>query len=204
MKKLFFMAMAAAAVSLASCGGRTAQTAEPDSLACDTTECSKAECPKDAAGQVVAQLTEQLQQADPEQLQNIANTISETVSELIAQGKTEAAERYTAIINAFVAENAARLQEIGASETVTSALAAGTAAIEQGTEAARAAKAAAEGAPEAIEAAKAAVEAAPEAVKEAAKAKAEELKEDAKQQATDAANKAIDDAAAAAKKKLGL
>ena len=263
MKKLFFMAMAVAAISLASCGGRTATTAEPDSLCCDKGTCVECACPdcpcpegacaegkcdsctcqqeccaqkcaKGEANQVVALLGEQLKSADPEQIKSIANTIGEKVAQFLSKGDTEAAETYTAVISNFIADNAAKLQEIGASEAVTQALAkveglpsdiietateavtgvksaaltSAITAIAKGESVVDAVKAAAEevvaGGTEIANDAKAAAEGAPEAVKEAAKAKAEEAAENVKQQATDAANKAIDDAAAAAKKKLGL
>ena len=242
MKKIFAFAMAAVAMSFASCGSKTASnTAELDSLACDSTECCEKACPQSAANQVVALLQEQIQKADLEQIKSIGTTIAETVSKFLSNGDTEGVETYTAVISNFIAENADKLKEIGASATITEALskvegipsdivetatqavsgvksAALTSAInaiakgESVMDAVKAAagEAVAEGAQAATDAAaaadaaKAAVEAAPEAVKEAAKAKAEEVKENAKQQATDAANKAIDDAAAAAKKKLGL
>ena len=270
MKKLFSLAVAVAAISLASCGGRTAQTAEPDSLCCKSGSCVECACPEcscpegacaegkcenckctqdccnkeavqGAANEVVALLGEQLKNANPEQIKSIANTVAEKVAQFLAAGDTESAEKYTALISNFVAENADKLKEIGASESVAQALAkvegipsdivetatqavtgvksaaltSALNAIAKGESVVDAVKAAAtevaaEGSQAAAdaqvsaEAVKAAVEAAPEAVKEAAKAKANEAAESAKQQATDAANKAIDDAAAAAKKKLGL
>ncbi|MBQ9285146.1 MAG: hypothetical protein IJ209_02520 [Bacteroidaceae bacterium] len=234
MKKLFYLAMAVAAISLASCGGRTAATAELDSLACDSSACCEKQCPKAQANEVVALLGEQLKSADPEQIKGIATTIGEKVAQFLSKGDTEAAETYTAVISNFIAENAAKLQEIGATEAVTQALAKveglPSDIIETATEAVTGVKSAAltsaisaiakgESVVDAVKAAatevaadgqqiaddaKATVEAVPEAVQEAAKAKTEEAAENVKQQATDAANKAIDDAAAAAKKKLGL
>jgi len=233
MKKLFTMAMAVAAISLASCGGQTTTTAEPDSLSCAQDSCVE-KCAKGQANEVVALLGEQLKSADPEQIKSIANTIAEKVAQFLAKGDTESAETYTALISNFIADNAAKLKEIGASETIQSALSqveglpsdiiqtateavtgvksaaltSAISAIAKGESVMEAVKAAAEEvAAEGTEMAndaKAAAEAAPEAVKEAAKAKVEEQTEAAKKQATDAANKAIDDAAAAAKKKLGL
>ena len=185
--------MAVAAVSLASCGGRTLSTAEPDSLCCEQDTCIE-KCAKGQANEVVALL-----------------------------GDTESAETYTALISNFIADNATKLQEIGASETIQSALSqveglpddiiatateavtgvksaaltSALSAIAKGESVMDAVKAAAEEVvakgTEVADDAKAAAEAAPDAVKEAAK-----------KQANDAVNKAIDDAAAAAKKELGL
>ena len=122
MKKLFSLAVAVAAISLASCGGRTAQTAEIDSLACDSAKCEQP-CAQGAANEVVALLGEQLKNANPEQIKSIANTVAEKVAQFLAAGDTESAEKYTALISNFVAENADKLKEIGASETVAQALA---------------------------------------------------------------------------------
>jgi len=229
MKKIFAFAMAAIAMSFASCGSKTASnTAELDSVACDTAAC--AECPKGAAQQVVALLQEQIENANPEQIKSIGATIAEKVSQFLAKGDNEAVQTYTAVISNFIAENADKLKEIGASSSITEALskvegiptdiietatqavsgvksAALTSAMEaiaKGESVTDAIKAAAgevisDGA-DAAAAAQEAVEAAPEAAKEAAKAKVEEVKD----QAADAAGKAVDDAAAAAKKSLGL
>ena len=214
--------MAVAAVSLASCGGRTLSTAEPDSLCCEQDTCIE-KCAKGQANEVVALLGEQIKKADPEQIKSIANTIAEKVAQFLAKGDTESAETYTALISNFIADNATKLQEIGASETIQSALSqveglpddiiatateavtgvksaaltSALSAIAKGESVMDAVKAAAEEVvakgTEVADDAKAAAEAAPDAVKEAAK-----------KQANDAVNKAIDDAAAAAKKELGL
>lgn len=211
MRKLFTFAIAVAAISLASCGGKTTATSDPDSLACEAVA-EVEETPSEAAEGIVAQLQEQLKNADAEQIKAIGATVAETVAGFIAKGNQEAAQTYTTIINNFISENAEKLKEIGAATSISDALAT---VVDLPAGISEAAKSAAEGlgtdadakveaAKAQVEAAKAAVEAAPEAVKEAVKAKAEEAAEAAKQQASDAANKAIDDAAAAAKKKLGL
>ena len=243
MKKLSFITLAAVVMSFTACGGKTSANADPDSLFYDDTVAVEevTHTAAEAANDIVAQLNEQLLEADAEKVNGIAQTISDKVTELLKLDDIEGVETYAAIVSNFVAENAEKLKEAGAAQTITQALtsvqgipadvvqnatqaiegvktAALTSAVsaiakgESVTEAVReaatqaianstedAAQAAA-----AAEAAKQAVEATPEAVKEAVKAKVEESKENAKQQATDAANKAIDDAAAAAKKKLGL
>ena len=144
----------------------------------------------------------------------ISNFIAENAPKLKELGITESLTNALAGIEGLptdVAETAKQAAEGVKSAALTSAISA-IASGESVMDAVKAAAAqvmtdgtdAANQAAAAVDAAKAAAEAAPEAVKEAAKAKAEEVKEQAKQQATDAANKAIDDAAAAAKKKLGL
>lgn len=205
MKKILVYAMALVAMSFAACGGKTAASADADSLAVEGTA-------EEQAQTVVALLQDQLQNADPEQINAISSTIAEKVSEYIAAGDTAAAAAYTAVITEFLTENAEKLKNSDIVATVTNAIssvqgipaniceAAQTAATTVATDA----DAQAAALQQSAEAVKEAVEAAPEAVKEAAKAKAEEAAAAAPQKAQESANKAIDDAAAAAKKKLGL
>ncbi|MBQ8938469.1 MAG: hypothetical protein IJ142_00625, partial [Bacteroidaceae bacterium] len=175
--------------------------------------------PAEQAGQVVALLQEQIKNADPEQIKAIGAQVAEKVAEFLAKGDEAAAKTYTETINKFIAENAEKLKAIGASTTISEALSnvenLPSSLLEAATSAANGVAATAteqaEAAQQAVDAAKAAVEAAPEAVKEAAKeavdaakAKGEEAAAAAQQKAQEQANKAIDDAAAAAKKKLGL
>ncbi len=120
MKKLFIIAVAAAAVCLASCGGKTARTTDPDSL--DVNVLVEAASPVDAANQVVALLKDQLKKANLEQIKAIAASVTQKVAEFVANGDNEAVQSYTAIINNFVAENAERLQSIGASTALSEAL----------------------------------------------------------------------------------
>ena len=223
MKKLMFMALAAVAMSFAACGGKTGATAEPDTLAL---------APEEQAATVVALLEEQLQNADPAQVKEISEMISEQVAAYIAAGNEAAAEAYTNAINTFIVENAEQLQATGndvvssVAGAITSVanlplniLDATTAAAVSVSDEAAAQAAAAEAT---VDAAAAAVEAAPAAAAAAVKAQAEAVDAAAKAQADaaaaaakaqaaaaqqkvkDDANKAIDDAAAAAKKKLGL
>ena len=223
MKKIMTLVIAAAAISLASCGGKTnSNTAELDSLATETVA-EEEVAPAEQAGQVVALLQEQIKNADPEQIKAIGAQVAEKVAEFLAKGDEAAAKTYTETINKFIAENAEKLKAIGASTTISEALSnvenLPSSLLEAATSAANGVAATAteqaEAAQQAVDAAKAAVEAAPEAVKEAAKeaakeavdaakAKGEEAAAAAQQKAQEQANKAIDDAAAAAKKKLGL
>ena len=219
MKKIMTLVIAAAAISLASCGGKTnSNTAELDSLTTETVA-EEEVAPAEQAGQVVALLQEQIKNADPEQIKAIGAQVAEKVAEFLAKGDEAAAKTYTETINKFIAENAEKLKAIGASTTISEALSnvenLPSSLLEAATSAANGVAATAteqgEAAQQAVDAAKAAVEAAPEAVKEAAKeavdaakAKGEEAAVAAQQKAQEQANKAIDDAAAAAKKKLGL
>ncbi|MBR1791558.1 MAG: hypothetical protein IJ754_07385 [Bacteroidaceae bacterium] len=219
MKKIMTLVIAAAAISLASCGGKTnSNTAELDSLTTETVA-EEEVAPAEQAGQVVALLQEQIKNADPEQIKAIGAQVAEKVAEFLAKGDEAAAKTYTETINKFIAENAEKLKAIGASTTISEALSnvenLPSSLLEAATSAANGvavtATEQAEAAQQAVDAAKAAVEAAPEAVKEAAKeavdaakAKGEEAAAAAQQKAQEQANKAIDDAAAAAKKKLGL
>ncbi len=219
MKKIMTLVIAAAAISLASCGGKTnSNTAELDSLTTETVA-EEEVAPAEQAGQVVALLQEQIKNADPEQIKAIGAQVAEKVAEFLAKGDEAAAKTYTETINKFIAENAEKLKAIGASTTISEALSnvenLPSSLLEAATSAANGVAATAteqaEAAQQAVDAAKAAVEAAPEAVKEAAKeavdaakAKGEEAAAAAQQKAQEQANKAIDDAAAAAKKKLGL
>ncbi len=219
MKKIMlFMVAAVATLSLVSCGGKTnGNTAELDSLATETTEAEVT--PVEQAQKVVALLQEQIKNADPEQIKAIGSQVAEKVAEFIAKGDEAAAKAYTETINQFISENAETLKAIGASTTIAEALSnvenlpssllesvnsAATGVATTADEQVDAAK-------QAVDAAKAAVEAAPEAAKQAAeeaasaaKAKVEEEAAAAQQKAQEKASQAIDDAAAAAKKKLGL
>ena len=220
MKKIMTLVIAAAAICLASCGGKTnSNTAELDSLGTAEAVAEEEAAPVEQAGQVVALLQEQIKNADPEQIKAIGTQVAEKVAEFLAKGDEAAAKAYTETINNFISENAEKLKAIGASTTISEALSnvenLPSSLLEAATSAANGVAATAteqaDAAQQAVDAAKAAVEATPEAVKEAAKeaaeaakAKGEEAAAAAQQKAQEQANKAIDDAAAAAKKKLGL
>ena len=120
MKKLFYFAVAVVTISLASCGGKTAATSDPDSL--NAQAIVEAATPAEAATQVVALLKDQLKKANVEQIKAISASVAEKVAEFVANGDNEAVQTYTAVINNFVAENAARLKEIGASTIISDAL----------------------------------------------------------------------------------
>ena len=205
MKKILVYAMALVAMSFAACGGKTVASTDADSLAVEGTA-------EEQAQTVVALLQDQLQNADPEQINAISGMIAEKVTEFIAAGDTAAAAAYTAVITEFITENAEKLKNSDIVTTVTNAISSVQGIPANICEAAQTAATTVEADADAqaaalqqsTEAVKAAVEAAPEAAKDAAKAKAEEAAAAAQQKAQESANKAIDDAAAAAKKKLGL
>jgi hypothetical protein len=212
MRKFFTFMIATAAISLASCGGKSnGTTAELDSLATETVAEEDA-TPAEQAQAVIALLQEQIKNADPEQIKAIGQQVADKVAEFIAKGDEEAAKTYSETINRFISDNAETLKSIGASTTIAEALSkvedlpAGI--LEAATGAATGVQTSADAQ---VDAAKAAIEAAPAAAKQAAQdaaAAAQKQAEDAaaaaQQKAQDKANQAIDDAAAAAKKKLGL
>ena len=204
MRKFFTFMIATAAISLASCGGKSnGSTAELDSLATETVAEEDA-TPAEQAQAVITLLQEQIKNADPEQIKAIGQQVADKVAEFIAKGDAEAAKTYSETINRFISDNAETLKSIGASTTIAEALSkvedlpAGI--LEAATGAATGVQASADAQ---VDAAKAAIEAAQDAAA-AAQKQAEDAAAAAQQKAQDKANQAIDDAAAAAKKKLGL
>jgi len=196
--------IATAAISLASCGGKSnGSTAELDSLATETVAEEDA-TPAEQAQAVITLLQEQIKNADPEQIKAIGQQVADKVAEFIAKGDAEAAKTYSETINRFISDNAETLKSIGASTTIAEALSkvedlpAGI--LEAATGAATGVQTSADAQ---VDAAKAAIEAAQDAAA-AAQKQAEDAAAAAQQKAQDKANQAIDDAAAAAKKKLGL
>lgn len=191
MKKFFTLALALVAMSFAACGVKTGNTAELDSLALQmpTDEMGAVE----QADAVVTLLEEQLQHVDPEQVNAISTQIAEQVAGFIAAGDEEAAARYTTTISEFITQHAVKLQEAGVPAAIAAALASmkGIPAdiMEAASKAAAKADTAAVSAQQAADATKQVLDAVPEAVKEAVK---------------EHTGKIIDEAAAAAKKELGL
>lgn len=220
MKKLFTLVIAAAAISLASCGSKSgANTSELDTLAAEAVVADEESSVVEQAQAVIALLQTQLENADPEQIKAIGEQVAEKVAEFIANGDEAAAKTYTETISNFISANAEKLKEIGASTTISEALSkvegVPSSLLESVNSAVSGVVSSAseqvDAAQQVVDAAKSAVEAAPEAAKQAAeaavadaKAKAEESAAAAQQQAKEKAGQAIDDAAASAKKKLGL
>ena len=190
MNKIFTAALVVACMTLAACGSRTVNTAELDSLSFEVPE---EMTPVEQANVVVELLQQQLQQTDPEQVQAISTQIAEQVAAFIAAGDEEAATRYTTVISDFISKNAAKLQEAGVPTAIAAALASVKGVPEElvnaATQAALKADSASVSLQQAAEAAKQVIDAIPDEMKETAKKQAGEL---------------IDEAAAAAKKELGL
>lgn len=213
MKKLMILALGALTLGFVACGGKTNGTSEPDSLAVEAAD------PADASQQVVTLLQGLIKNADPAQVKAVGETITKQLADFLAAGNEEAASAYAATINKFVEDNIEQIQQAGAAPAFTEALSAlqtlpATVAAKAAQSAAdvealaagqaAAAEAAATAAQQAIEAAPAAAKAQAEAAAAAAQKKAQDAAAAAQKQAKDNANKAIDDAAAQAKKSLGL
>lgn len=213
MKKLMILALGVLTLGFVACGGKTNGTSEPDSLAVEAAD------PAEASQQVVTLLQGLIKNADPAQVKAVGETITKQLADFLAAGNEEAASAYAATINKFVEDNIEQIQQAGAAPAFTEALSAlqtlpATVAAKAAQSAAdaealaagqaAAAEAAATAAQQAIEAAPAAAKAQAEAAAAAAQKKAQDAAAAAQKQAKDNANKAIDDAAAQAKKSLGL
>ena len=216
MKKIFLMAVAAAAFVFTSCGNNKAQA--PVEEAVDSTEVALEEA-NTAADEVIATLTDA---TDANAIQTALETIKTKVTEFLAKNP-EIAKEYLAKVQGFLKENADKIKAVVGgnaavaglidtvnaipSESVDALMGAGDALKNLGIDAASLAGKAVEGATDAVEgAADAAVDAAKDA-KDAAVDKAKDVKDaavDKAKDAKDAAGAAIDNAADAAKKKLGI
>lgn len=207
------LALSVLALGFVACGGKTGATSEADSLVVE------AVAPAEQAQQVVTLLQGLIQNADPEQVKVVGETITKQLADYLAAGNEEAATAYAATINQFVENNIEQIQQAGAANTIMEALsalqnlptavansAAHTAADAEAVAAgqAAAAEAAVNATQQALEAAPAAAKAQAEAAAAAAQKQAQDAAAAAQKQAKDNANKAIDDAAAQAKKSLGL
>ena len=196
------LALSVLSLGFVACGGKTAATSDPDSLAVEA-------APAEQAQQVVTLLQGLIENADPAQVKAVGETITKQLADYLAAGNEEAATAYAATINQFVEDNIEQIQQAGAATTIMEALSAlqtlptavansaAQTAADAETAAANQAAAAAEAA---VNAAQQAIEAAPAA----AKAQAEAAAAAAQKKAQDDANNAIDAAAAQAKKSLGL
>jgi len=216
MKKILFV-VAAAALTLASCGNKANAPVE---AAVDSTEIVAEEA-NAAADEMVSNLTQLLDGKDVNALQAALEAAKAKVQELVAKNP-EIAKEYLTKIQNFLTENAEKVKNlVGDNAVVNTAVAALTATSADDivnkfvSDAAGVATGAADAANAAVEGAKDAVEGAANAAVESAKDAANKAVEDAKAATVDKANEAvdnakkeagkqIDDAAAAAKKKLGL
>ena len=205
MKKVFMMALAAAAITLSSCGNKTNVPNESEIV--DSTEVALNEA-NQAADDAIAQLTQNLEAKDASALQNALEAVKAKVSEFLANNP-EIAKEYLAKVQNFLKENTDKIKAVVGDNAAVASLVDGIAnipseSVEALTGAGDALKALGidltEKAGDAVEAAKDAAEVTADDVKEALQEKGNEVVNDAKEKASDA----VDKAAADAKKKLGL
>ena len=191
MKKILLAVMAVAAIGFTSCNNKTNPGTAIDStdVAAELTDASA--IAKSEAESLTATLTEKLAAADPATVQELLEQAKSKIAELVAKGDTEAAQAYKEVIDGFISNNAEQLKAVAAGNEALSTLVTTVTALP--TDAA------------------AAADAAKTAVEDAAANKVNEVKTNAAQTVNDAvetqrtrANDAIDNAAAEAKKKLGL
>ena len=221
MKKFFVMAVAALAMTFASCSNKTAKA--PEAVVEDTVAVVDAAAEAEAT---INALAENLESKDANAFQTALEAVKAKVAEFLANNPAIAQE-YLAKVQGFLKENASKIKEfVGANAAVSSLIdgisAIPTESIEKLTGATDALKAlgidAASLAGNAVEGAKDAVEGAVEGAKDAAanaKDAAVNTVENAKNAAAEKANAAVEDAkaktgaaidkaASDAKKKLGL
>lgn len=205
MKKLFALAAVAAALSLSACSGSTsANTAEEDSLALETGVAGGVE-----PAAVVNALTGLVQEGDAQAITDAVANIQNDLAAIINTGDAEKAAEYASKIQAFVEENADKLQSFNINTTTLNDIISAAKALPVNAEstAAAAAEAVQSDAQAAVDAqVQTAKDKADEAV-EAAKAKASETVDAAKAKANETvetgkakANEAVQDAATKANK----
>ena len=93
------LALSVLTLGFVACGGKTGATSEPDSLAVE------AAAPAEQAQEVVTLLQGLIQNADPEQVKAVGETITNQLAAYLAAGNEEAATAYAATINQFVENN---------------------------------------------------------------------------------------------------
>lgn len=198
MKKVFVMAMAALAVTLASCGGNSKSAGDDvDSAsveATDSTAGEVAQAPVDAAASAsaeIAQLTEQLESKDASKVQTTLEAVKGKIAEL-AKTDPEAAKTYVEQLQSWLKTNADKVKEATGNNAAVST------AVETLTTTSSSTLV------EGYSKAKAAVESVTGAAGEAAgKAKdvVDKAKSITKEKVNEDANKAVDNAKEAAKTK---
>ncbi len=201
MKKFIVAVMAVAAIGFTSCGNKAQQAEETvDNVALvDSLASAAAQTDIDAISGL-------LQGTDAAKLQEALETVKTKIADLIKENP-EVAKEYVVKVQNYLKENAEQIKTlVGDNAAVAAAVSAVTeiepesvvnGLLDQATEAAEGVKDAAE---QTVDDAKAAAEQKVDEAKAAAEQKVEDTKAAAKQKASDA----IDDAAASAKKKLGL
>lgn len=200
----------AVVVCMASCGGRTsADTTEEDSLKIDTV----AVLDEPVAPTVLNKLTEAVQSGDAAKVGALVEQVVGQLQNLAADGRAAVAAEYAGKVQEFVETNKEKLQDLNINTTPITDLV--NMVMSLPANASEAADAAAAAVSADVEAVKRAVrdaanqkaeevKAAADQKTEDAKAKVNEKVEDAANKAVEKTNEAIENAAAAAKKKLGL
>ena len=205
MKKVFMVALAAAAITLSSCGNKTNVPNESEIV--DSTEVALNEA-NTAADEVIAQLTQNIDAKDASALQNALEAVKAKVSEFLTKNP-EIAKEYLAKVQNFLKENTDKIKAVVGDNAAVASLVDGIAnipseSVDALTGAGDALKALGidltQQAGDAVEGAKDAVEGAAADAKESAEKKADELTDEVKKNIGDA----VDKASADAKKKLGL
>lgn len=205
MKKVFVMAMAALAVTLASCGGNSKSAGDDvDSAsveATDSTAGEVAQAPVDAAASAsaeIAQLTEQLESKDASKVQTTLEAVKAKIAEL-AKTDPEAAKTYVEQLQSWLKTNADKVKEAtgnnaAVSTAVETLTTTSSSTLVEGYSKAKAAVESVTGA---------AGEAAGKATEAAGKAKdvVDKAKSITKEKVNEEANKAVDNAKEAAKTK---
>lgn len=218
MKKILFIVAAIAALSFTACCNKTQNNCENDSTcaeacACEPCECDPCECGEATCCQeahfCAKEFNEAIEAKDATTFQQKIEEAKAFIAQLIEQGKTEEAAKYTEQLQQFLAENKAKIEEFATgNETLnemvnsvaqlpTDVAALATALGVQAKDAAVETKEAVEGAAaDAVAAGQQKVE----DVKNAAAQKANEAVETGKQKT----GEAIDNAANEVKRGLGL
>ncbi|MBR1840344.1 MAG: hypothetical protein IJ782_07170 [Prevotella sp.] len=204
MKKIIFAVMAVAAIGFTSCGNKTQQGEAIDSVAIvDSLAQSEADGVIDA-------LKAAIDSKDAGLLKDILEQCKAKVAELVKQNPALAKE-YVAKVQSFVKENEAAIKEAFAGNAAAAAAVNALTSEEAADGLSGAIDKLIGDAADVKDAAKDAAAAQVDAAKEATNKAVEDTKAAAKQQADDAkaaakekANNAIDNAAASAKKSLGL
>ena len=212
MKKIFMMAVAAAALTFASCGQKQQAPVDPNAEVL-TEEANT------AADEVISQLGANLESKDVSAFQTALEAVKAKVADFLAKNP-EIAKEYISKVQNFLKENADKIKAVVGTNAAVTALVDGIAnlpsdSVEKLTGATEALKAlgidagslfknaaadAVEGAADAVENVKDAAKETVENAKEAVADKANEAVQDAK----DKAGEAVDKGAAAVKKGLGL
>lgn len=191
MKKVLFMAVAAAAISFASC----TNSAKGDANAADSTATPAVE---NVAEDVTKDLQSKLDAKDANGMQAALATINEKIEALKKEGKLEEAKALVKQVQDWLTTNAETVKSVVGENETLNKLVEGVKAIP--VEALGAGEQAVEGAKAAADAAKDKADAAVDAAKQ----KTNEAVDAAKQKAADKINEAADKAADKAIKGLGL